>query len=366
MKILPLLACLFCLCSQQPTYGCTGLKLSAKDGSIVHGRTFEFGLDVPTSIAFIPRNYEFKTTTSNGKETSYLAKYAAIGTMTFDSLLLLDGMNEKGLAAGTFYFPGFAGYANFAGDTEQMLFSPTDFPNWIITQFATLEEVKEAVKRANITPTVIEGWGSQPPPFHYIVYDKSGKSIVIEPIDGKLIVHDNPFGVITNSPTFDWHLTNLRNYLNLHPVASNAPVLGLTPLGQGIGLQGMPGDFLPPSRFVRAWIYSSINGLFANSEHAVFHCFHILNQFDIPYGSVVEADTKLSPPKYTVDHTLMTVVRDPNDLAYYFKTFDNQTIRKVDFSKFDFEGSQAKKASTESYQTYVDITSKFEEVSQKL
>lgn len=362
MRIFPLLVCLSSLLVHLPSQACTGIKLTAKDGNAVHGRTFEFGLDVPTSIAFIPRNFEFTTTPPNGKGFTYLAKYACIGCMTFNSLLLLDGMNEKGLSAGTFYFPGFAGYASSTKDESQASFSPTDFPNWIITQFETLEEVKEAVRTASITPTVIEGWGPTAPPFHYIVYDKSGKSIVIEPIDGKLIVHDNPFGVMTNSPTFDWHMTNLRNYLNLHPVTSNEETLGLTPLGQGIGLQGMPGDFLPSSRFVRAWIFSSVSGLFANAEHAVFHCFHVLNQFDIPYGSVVEANTKTSPPTYIVDHTLMTVVRDPINLAYYFKTFDDQTIRKVNLTQFSYEGNQAKKASTESYQTYLDISDKLEDV----
>ena len=29
-----------------------------------------------------------------------------------------------------------------------------------------------------------------------------------------LDVWDNPVGVLTNSPDFNWHLTNLRNYMN--------------------------------------------------------------------------------------------------------------------------------------------------------
>jgi choloylglycine hydrolase len=74
------------------------------------------------------------------------------------------------------------------------------------------------------------------PPPHYVVHDESGKSIVIEYVEGKLHVYDNVIGVITNSPAFDWHITNLRNYLNFSPV--NAPpveVRGvkLTGFGQG-------------------------------------------------------------------------------------------------------------------------------------
>jgi len=79
------------------------------------------------------------------------------------------------------------------------------------------EEVKKAIENNEvvIVPTVLDGWGATAPPFHYVVYDKSGKSIAIEPIGGKLVVFDNPIGVMTNSPSFDWHMTNLRNYTNL-------------------------------------------------------------------------------------------------------------------------------------------------------
>jgi hypothetical protein len=31
--------------------------------------------------------------------------------------------------------------------------------------------------------------------------------------DGKLNIYDSPLGVMTNSPAFDWQMTNLRNYV---------------------------------------------------------------------------------------------------------------------------------------------------------
>lgn len=81
-----------------------------------------------------------------------------------------------------------------------------------------------------------------------------GNSLVIEHVEGELKVYDNLIGVMTNSPTFDWHLTNLRNYVSLSP---NNPrpvtVEGVkgTGFGQGGGMLGLPGDYSPPSRFVR-------------------------------------------------------------------------------------------------------------------
>lgn len=41
---------------------------------------------------------------------------------------------------------------------------------------------------AIITPTVIDHWGPEAPPFRHVVYDKTGASIAIEPLDGRLVV----------------------------------------------------------------------------------------------------------------------------------------------------------------------------------
>ena len=59
---------------------------------------------------------------------------------------------------------------------------------------------------------------------HFFIQDKSGKSIAVEPVDGTLKVHDAPLGIMTNAPTYDWHMTNLQNYIDLSwKVPSLAP-----------------------------------------------------------------------------------------------------------------------------------------------
>ena len=84
-------------------------------------------------------------------------------------------------------------------------------------------------------------------------------------------------------------MTNLRNYINLSSKDVESAKLGdlaLPAFGAGSGLHGMPGDFTPPSRFVRASIFSQSAAPNATADDAVFAAFHILNQFDIPRGSV--------------------------------------------------------------------------------
>lgn len=315
---------------------CTGIKLIAKDGSLVHGRTLEFGVIVDISAAVIPRGYSFKGTTPNGPGLEYKSKYGVVGAMAYSDPALLDGMNEKGLAVGTFYFPGYAGYSKITSENQSKALSPVEFPNWILTQFATVEEVKAALNDVVISPTIIKAWGPTTAPFHYIVFDKAGNCLVIEPIDGKLVTYNNKLGTFTNSPTFDWHMTNLRNYLNLTPFnAQPVTINGVTlkPFGQGSGMVGMPGDFTPPSRFVRAAIFSTMAIPSENANEAVFQMFHILNQFDIPIGAAKE---KVGDVTYS-DSTQLTCARDPQSLKYYFRSYNNQDIQYIDLNQFDLD-----------------------------
>lgn len=334
---------------------CTGIKLIANDGSLVHGRTLEFGVIIDISIAVIPKGYAFQGTTPYGKGLSYKSKYGAVGCMCFDYPALLDGLNEKGLAVGTFYFPTFASYAEITPTNQSRALSPVEFPNWILTQFATVEEVKAALLGVVIAPTPTKGWGSAPAPFHYIVFDKTGNCLVIEPLNGKLFTYENKLGTFTNSPTFDWHMTHLRNFLNLTPYNAKPMKLNgisLEPLGEGTGLVGLPGDFTPPSRFIRAALFSANAVPSANANDAIFQLFHILNQFDIPLGSVksVNGNTTVN------EETQMICARDPQSLKYYFKSYNNQTINVVDLTRFDLAAKTIKSLNVLGKSRAIDIS----------
>ena len=332
---------------QLPAQACTGLMLRNADGSIVHGRTLEFGILVDTTIAIVPRGYAFVGKAPGGAGLKYQAKYGAVGAYTFKDLALSDGINEKGLSVGAFYLPTFAKYAEITNQNRAKALSPVDFPNWILVQFGTVAEVRAALEagQAVIAPTVLEGWGPEAPPFHYVVYDKTGACIVIEPTDGKLKIYDNPLGVLTNSPTFDWHLTNLRNYIALNP--RNVPPveisgLKLQQLGQGSGMLGLPGDFSPPSRFVRAAVFGAAAIPAPDVDRGILQVFHILNNFDIPLGVARAEDQGVVHS----DYTQFTAARDPQNLRYYYKSYNDQTIRMVDLRKFDLDAKEVKRINT--------------------
>jgi choloylglycine hydrolase len=186
-------------------------------------------------------------------------------------------------------------------------------------------------------------------------------------------VYDNPVGVLTNSPPFDWQLTNLRNYINLTNLNVTSLKLGnflLEPLGQGTGLLGIPGDYTPPHRFVRAvaLAYASVRP--ATSAEGANLAFHILNNVDIPIGVVASKTAPTSTagsstPKSTTDasgleydFTEWVTVRDLTNKLFYYRTYKNLAIRKIDLKKLPFTGKTIQHIDIEGGEQFVDATEK--------
>ena len=186
---------------------------------------------------------------------------------------------------------------------------------------------------------------------------RTGKSIVIEYIDGKLNVHDDPLGVITNSPAFDWHMTNLRNYVNFSMINVPPIKLGtvvLKPFGQGSGMLGMPGDFTPPSRFVRAVAFSQSVLPSKTGHDAIIEAFHILNQFDIPKGAAREHEKDEHGTRRRL-YDLDVGDRSQGE-AYYFRTYENSQIRMIDLMKINLDSKDIVKISIKGGEEFQSVT----------
>jgi choloylglycine hydrolase len=319
-----------------PGFACTGISLKAGDGAAIRGRTLEFGFPMQSKVLVIPAGREMSgTLPDGGKGLIYTTRYAIVGANALGLPVILDGLNDQGLSVGLFYFPNYAKYADVTKENASHALAPQEFGVWALANFATVDEVREAVKSIVLVPTPAPGLGSPQGAVagaHFFIQDKTGKSIVVEPVDGTLKVHDATLGVMTNAPTYDWHMTNLQNYISLSVKDVDSAKLGpvtLPAFGSGSGLHGMPGDFTPPSRFVRAAIYSQAAAPTANADDAVLEAFHILNQFDIPEGSV--QNSAVGEPVDEV--TEWTSVADLKNLRWYFRTRMDQSIHMVDLKQ---------------------------------
>lgn len=314
---------------------CTGLALETKDGLHLFGRNMDIEYSFNQSSIFIPRNFKC-VNKSNKKELT--TKYAVLGMGTIfdDYPTFADGMNEKGLGCAGLNFPVYVSYSkeDIEGKTNIPVYN---FLLWVLANFSSVEEVKEALKNANIVDIPI----SENIPnttLHWMISDITGKSIVVEQTKEKLNVFDNNIGVLTNSPTFDWHVANLNQYVGLRYNQVPEFKLGdqsLTALGQGTGLVGLPGDFTPASRFIRVAFLR--DAMIKNDKDSIdlIEFFHILNNVAMVRGSTRTVEEKSDLTQYTSCMCLEKGI-------YYYNTYENNQINAIDMNKENLDGNEIK------------------------
>lgn len=319
---------------------CTSIVLIAGDGAVVYGRTMEWGaFDLNSRVAIVSRGYEFQGHTPDGKPgLRWKARHGAVALDALEKDYLTDGMNEKGLIVGALYLPGFAEYQPYDPAQASVSISSLDLANYVLTQYATAAEVREGLKDVRVVPVPEPALGG-PAPIHLTVIEKSGKAIVVQYLKGELKVFGNPLRVLTNSPNFDWHMTNLRNYINLSAVALPAKKiedLDFAPIGAGSGFLGLPGDYTPPSRFVRAVAYTQTARETPDGDETVYEVFRILDNFNLPLGTAEGPDASPELLEGMRSSTIWTTAADSKNLKFYYHTQHNRKVRMVDLNRIDF------------------------------
>lgn len=314
---------------------CTALTLKTKEGCNLFGRNMDVEYSFNQSVYLIPRNFHYKNHATNQVTTT---KFAILGMATIidQHPCLADGFNEKGLACAGLNFPGFVHYEDKLS-SDKINIPPYDIILWILSNFETLEQVKAAVENLRIVKIPL-GENVPIPTLHWMVTDKSGKSIVIESTCKQLTVYDNPVGVLTNSPTFDWHLINLRQYMHLRPIQPKVTMWGdleLATLGQGQGTFSLPGDPSPISRFVRIAFFRAHANLSGDTLTTITEFFHLLSTVAMIKGSVVTEQGK-------DDLTLYTSCMCQEKGIYYYTTYNNHRINAIDLHKEDLNASNLK------------------------
>lgn len=317
-----------------PANACTGIMLKSKDGATVAARTIEWAESVMnTMYVVVPRNQELQSLTPSGMDgMKFKTKYGFVGLAVEQKEFMVEGLNEKGLSAGLFYFPNYGEYQPYDAAHKEWCLADFQLVSYVLGECSTVDEVKKALEKVRVI-----GIDPRASTVHWRFTEASGRQIVLEIVNQEMHFYENPLGVLANSPGIEWHWTNLNNYVNLQPGTLPAhnfgPVEGKS-FGHGSGLLGLPGDFTPPSRFVRATIFQLTAAQQPSAEESVFQAFHILNNFDIPAG------TEFPWGKSSADvpsATQFTVASDTHNCMIYYRTMYNSNIRCIDLKVIDFD-----------------------------
>ena len=334
---------------------CTTFRVKTTDGAVIFVRTMEFAVDLHSTVAVVPRNHKFVGTAPEGKNGKiWKTKYAFIGPNAVnENKYIMDGMNEKGLAVATLLFPGYAKYQEVRPDQYDTTIAPEEVCTWILSRFATVQEVKSNIDQVKVA--AIKNKLGFVAPLHYVVHDADGNCLVIEYLHDGVKLYDNPLGVMTNSPPFDWHLINLRNYVNLKPenvLKVKIGDLNLSPIGQGSGLLGLPGDYTPPSRFVRIAFLSQTAAPVKTAEEGVNLAFHLISNINIALGTVRQVHGE----KVELELTQYVTVYDLKNRRLYYRTYTNHDIRVVDMDKLDLTSPVIKNIPMSQKPQYMDVS----------
>ena len=305
---------------------CTAITYATKDHYF--GRNLDLEYSYFETVTITPRNYGFNFR-NMGKMNSH---YAMIG-MAFvcdNYPLYYDATNEKGLSMAGLNFPKNAYYPKPQEEKDNI--APFEFIPWILGQCATIKEAKVLLQKINIA-NIDFSEKLKASPLHWIIADRDS-SIIVEPLKDGLKIYDNPVGVLTNNPPFDYQLFNLNNYMYLTkeaPQNSFSKDLNLETYSRGMGGLGLPGDLSSASRFVKA-TFTKVNSLSGTSEsESISQFFHILSSVAQQRGCV-----HMGNDQYEI--TIYSSCCNVDKGIYYYTTYENNQITAVDMHKENLDG----------------------------
>ena len=312
------------------SFACTAINLTAKDGTVIAGRTMEWSMEMKWELLALPKGTPIDISAPSDLKlpaTKLSSKYAFVGIapgVLQGAPAFLEGQNEVGLGMSGNFLPEFTQYQSVTAEDSEYV-SIVNFGRLTLGMFGSVKELRTEIPKYKVWYDPSEVKGLQTKPWlHFVFTDRSGESIVIEFVKGQMVIHDNVADVLTNSPTYDWQLLNVRNYLSLSDASDRSVMLdgkNVTEIGQGGNLLGMPADYTPPSRFVRAAYLKSFATQPTGSSEAIQLMGHLLNNVDIPLGV---AKTKDGDQTIT-DYTQWVAIKDLTHNQWKIANYANRT-----------------------------------------
>ncbi|PVB60469.1 linear amide C-N hydrolase [Labrenzia sp. 011] len=335
---------------------CTSLIYRDAAGKVYLGRTLELTMELPYQIVFFPKALAYKSRIEGHPDLEFTGNYAFIGItmpgrrptpdnpLTYQDLKPLEGMNEQGLTFSLLSYPS-AGGKQQSVETTAAVLSASDLGSWALSQFATVAQVRKALEDQPVLLEPLALLGGVESPFHYVVHDASGASLVVEFNLGKMSLYDNPVGVMTNGPEFPWHLTNLDNYTFLSNVDKTSAQFGdyhAVQPDSGIATAGLPASNTSVGRFVRAAYYAQFTEKAASPDEAVVTLAHVMNNFDRARGVTIDYPeeggghlevaglSSGSAEAYATEFTSWTNLSDLDRKLFHVRTYGS-----LNYSSFD-------------------------------
>lgn len=313
---------------------CSDFILKDKNEARYSGRTMDFPIFEDSIIVSVPNGTYFESyNLYGGIGIRWYSNNSYVSVSSFGYNNTVDGMNECGLSFDVQTLM-MTQYPN-STDTESL--SVNLLGDYILGLFCTVKEVEENIGNLNLWPGYL--LGDVPTPLlHISIHDETGHSLVIEFIKGQVVFHDNTIGVLTNEPTFDFHLLNIAqyNYVSNSQKRDTVSIDKYEAQSYFYPMLGVYGDYGSISRFVKLAKTLQFLETPRNEQEAFIACNHILNQVDVVRGLEVVND---KDEVLLYGRTIWSTIRDHNYRRLYFRSYHNPTwvlfdLKNIDFSSY--------------------------------
>lgn len=295
------------------------------------GRNLDYEIAYGQKAVIIPRNFKFEYRELPASDSHY----AFIGVSVVDSNypLLCDGINEKGLGIAGLNFAGIGKY--FPKKDGKKNIASFELIPYLLSNFTTVDEVKDALSDANILDV---SFSEEYPAavLHWLVGDKTGKSIVIEQTESGLHVYDNPVHALTNNPEFPNQLTKLADYADIAPAQPKNTLVPDTKLNlysRGLGTHHLPGGMDSSSRFVKATFALAHAPKGKTEIENVTNFLHVLQSVEQAKGL-----DEVAPNQF--EFTMYSDCMNLDKGILYFTTYNNNRVCAVDMKKENLDSDQ--------------------------
>lgn len=310
---------------------CSGIRFTDDAGNMYFARNLDWCCGYGQKVTVTPHGYDkpyvFGAKALNG--------YATIGPCIVidDVPLYFDCSNEHGLGIAGLNFPGYAQF-EAAPIEGKVNLAAYEFPLWVARNFKTVDEVEAALANVAIVAKAPSDKFAVAL-LHYIIADKD-RSIVVEYMADGMHVHHDDIDVLTNQPTFDWHVEHLRSYMNLGNEYVGSVTWGkqeLTPYGSGGQLVGLPGSTYSPDRFVRVAYVNSHYPTKTGEADNVSRMFHTLASVAMVEGEARMEDGTFETTVYTGGFSSATN-------TYYMSTYEDPAIKSYPMADANLDGRE--------------------------
>jgi len=313
-------------------HACTGFNLSRGEQHLV-GRNTDWYIE-DCLIIVNKRGVQKTALQSPPKVSVQPAKWTSkYGSVTFNQAGCeqpFSGMNETGLVVQLLALAE----TKYPTPASHPSINPLQWVQYQLDNFSTVKEVISSVSKLRI----IKRDGALG--IHLLVCDKMGNCSVIEFLGGKIVHYTNenmPINVLTN---------------NTYAESVESWKSGKLPTSD---------DWRSLERFTQA--ANMIKNYDPKaSMSAVDYAFDILTKVEM--GDPTEVEGKRMRSSFTA--TEWSIVYDMHNLKIYFRTFENQKIRFINLTKFDFSCKDPMKVLNIHTDLSGDVTNNFIDYTQKI